>query len=72
VALQQACRWFACDSAIYVGDDATDEDAFSSTYPERLLTIRVGAATDSRARFHLDGQDEIDSLLEILVDVRTR
>jgi trehalose 6-phosphate phosphatase len=72
VALQQACRWFACDSAIYVGDDATDEDAFSSTYPERLLTIRVGAATNSRARFHLDCQDEIDSLLEILVDVRTR
>jgi len=72
VALQQACRWFACDSAIYVGDDATDEDAFSSTYPEKLLTIRVGAATNSRARFHLDCQDEIDSLLEILVDVRTR
>jgi trehalose 6-phosphate phosphatase len=72
VALQQACRWFACDSAIYVGDDATDEDAFSSTYPERLLTIRVGAATNSRARFHLESQDEIDSLLEILVDVRTR
>jgi trehalose 6-phosphate phosphatase len=72
VALQQACRWFACDSAIYVGDDATDEDAFSSTYPEKLLTIRVGAAADSHARFHLACQDEIDSLLEILVDVRTR
>lgn len=72
VALQQACRWFACDSAIYVGDDATDEDAFSSTYPERLLTIRVGAADDSRARYHLDSQAEIDSLLQILVRVRTR
>jgi trehalose 6-phosphate phosphatase len=72
VALQQACRWFACDSAIYVGDDATDEDAFSSTYPEKLLTIRVGAAANSHARFHLACQDEIDSLLEILVDVRTR
>jgi trehalose 6-phosphate phosphatase len=57
---------------VYVGDDATDEDAFSSTYPERLLTIRIGAAADSRARFHLDCQDEIDSLLRILVDVRTR
>ncbi len=72
VALQQACRWFACDSAIYVGDDATDEDAFSSTYPEKLLTIRVGAAADSHARFHLASQDEIDSLLEILVDVRAQ
>ena len=72
VALQQACRWFACDSAIYVGDDATDEDAFSSTYPEKLLTIRVGAASDSQARYHLGTQDEIDTLLQILVDVRTR
>jgi trehalose 6-phosphate phosphatase len=72
VALRQACRWFACDSAIYVGDDASDEDAFSSTYPERLLTIRVGAADDTRARYHLGSQEEIDSLLQILVDVRTR
>jgi trehalose 6-phosphate phosphatase len=72
VALQQACRWFACDSAIYVGDDATDEDAFSSTYPEKLLTIRVGAASDSQARYHLGTQDEIDTLLQVLVDIRTR
>jgi trehalose 6-phosphate phosphatase len=72
VALQQACRWFACDSAIYVGDDATDEDAFTSTYPEKLLTIRVGAADDSRARYHLGSQEEIDELLQVLVDVRTR
>jgi trehalose 6-phosphate phosphatase len=72
VALQQACRWFACDSAIYVGDDATDEDAFTSTYPEKLLTIRVGAASDSQARYHLATQDEIDTLLQILVDIRTR
>jgi trehalose 6-phosphate phosphatase len=72
VALQQACRWFVCDSAIYVGDDGTDEDAFSSTYPEKLLAIRVGADDTSRARFHLESQAEIDSLLQILVDVRSR
>jgi trehalose 6-phosphate phosphatase len=72
VALRQACRWFACDSAIYVGDDASDEDAFSSTYPERLLTVRVGAADNTRARYHLGSQEDIDSLLQILVDVRSR
>ena len=72
VALRQACRWFACDSAIYVGDDGTDEDAFASTYPERLLTIRVGAAENTHARYHLRSQDEIDSLLQILVEVRAR
>lgn len=72
VALQQACRWFACDSAIYVGDDATDEDAFASPYPEKLLTIRVGAAPDSGARYHVRSQEEIDTLLQVLVDIRTR
>jgi trehalose 6-phosphate phosphatase len=72
VALQQACRWFACDSAIYVGDDATDEDAFSSTFPEKLLTIRIGAADDSHARYHLGHQEEIDELLQVLVDLRRR
>jgi trehalose 6-phosphate phosphatase len=72
VALRQACRWFACDSAIYVGDDGTDEDAFSSTFPERLLTVRVGAAENTRARYHLGSQAEIDSLLQVLVDLRSR
>jgi trehalose-6-phosphatase len=72
VALQQACRWFVCDSAIYVGDDGTDEDAFSSTYPEKLLTIRVGATEHTRARYHLDCQQDLDSLLQILVDMRSR
>ena len=72
IALQQACRWFACDSAIYVGDDETDEDAFSSTFPEKLLTIRVGAADDSHARYHLGNQEEVDELLQVLVDIRTR
>jgi trehalose 6-phosphate phosphatase len=72
VALQQACRWFACDSAIYVGDDATDEDAFASPYPEKLLTIRVGAAPNSGARYHVRSQEEIDILLQVLVDIRTR
>ena len=70
VALQQACRWFACGSAIYVGDDATDEDAFTSRYPEKLLTIRVGHAEESRASYHLDRQEDIDALLGILVELR--
>ena len=34
VALQQARRMFACDNAIYVGDDETDEDAFASAPPD--------------------------------------
>lgn len=72
VALQQACGWFACDSAIYVGDDDTDEDAFASAKHERLLAIRVGRSEASRARFHIPAQENIDTLLRILVDLRTR
>jgi trehalose 6-phosphate phosphatase len=71
VALQQACRWFACDSAIYVGDDATDEDAFASSYPEKLLTIRVGRDAGTQASYHLEDQRDIDVLLQVLVDLRT-
>jgi len=71
VALQQACRWFACDSAIYVGDDATDEDAFGSSYPEKLLTIRVGRSDGTQATYHLEDQRDIDALLQTLVDLRT-
>ena len=43
VALQQARRLFHCDKALYIGDDDTDEDAFSSL-PGRP------AAVDSRRR----------------------
>ena len=71
VALQQACRWFACDSAIYIGDDGTDEDAFASASPEKLLAIRVGGADGSRARYQHDRQEDVDALLRILVDFRT-
>jgi trehalose 6-phosphate phosphatase len=71
VALQQACRWFACDSAIYIGDDATDEDAFASASPEKLLAIRVGGSDGSMARYQLDRQEDVDELLRILVDFRT-
>ena len=72
IALQRARRLLACDTAIYVGDDATDEDAFASAPPHELLAIRVGAARVSRARFRLRAQADIDALLETLLALRTR
>ncbi len=53
VAVQQARRMFACDTVIYVGDDDTDEDAFASAPPDRLLSIRVGARGATQARYRL-------------------
>jgi len=70
VALQQARRVFACDTALYVGDDDTDEDAFRSAGPDRLLSIRVGARRPSAAQYRLRTQAEIDELLEGLLALR--
>src|SRR5690606_29752971 len=72
VALQQARRQFACDTAIYVGDDETDETAFGSDTAGRLLAVRIGAARESHARYHLESQAEIDDLLTALIDLRSR
>jgi trehalose 6-phosphate phosphatase len=70
VAVQQARRMFACDTVIYVGDDGTDEDAFKSAPPDRLLSIRVGARGATRAQYRLRSQREIDQLLEHLLHFR--
>jgi trehalose 6-phosphate phosphatase len=70
-ALKYAMRAFACDVAMYVGDDDTDEDAFRALPPERLLGIHVGRApAGSHARFHLQGQRDIDLLLQRLLALR--
>jgi trehalose 6-phosphate phosphatase len=71
-ALQQVRRAFACDTAIYVGDDETDEDAFTSASPDRLLSIRVGMRGASVARYRLRTQREIDALLRTLLELRRR
>jgi trehalose 6-phosphate phosphatase len=70
VALQDALRLFACDTAIYFGDDATDEDAFGAADPDQVMGIRVGAARGSKARFHVPSQLAVDQLLQVLADLR--
>jgi trehalose 6-phosphate phosphatase len=71
-ALEQARRLLSCDYAIFVGDDQTDEDAFSAAPPDRLLSIRVGSARTSAARYYLKSQSEMDSFLSELVRIRSR
>jgi trehalose 6-phosphate phosphatase len=70
VALQRAARLFKCSTAIYVGDDDTDEDAFAVEGLDRILGIRIGATTSSRARYHLVSQGEIDAFLRTLAGMR--
>ncbi len=59
------------DVAMYVGDDVTDEDVFRIDQPGRLFTVRVGRSRTSAARYYLREQQEIDTLLEHLVALRT-
>jgi trehalose 6-phosphate phosphatase len=71
LALNQALALSGCASAIYVGDDETDEDAFRAPVPGRLLAIRVGRSASSAARYHLESQSAIDCLLDELARIRS-
>jgi trehalose 6-phosphate phosphatase len=69
VALAQAMATFACHQAIYVGDEDTDEAAFAHG-GNRVLSIRVERSRQSHARYHIDSQLEIDTLLRALLEAR--
>jgi len=70
VALERARRLLACDTAVYVGDDETDEDAFKAGRGESLLGIRIGLRGRSAAQYGLGTQDDVDDLLQALIDFR--
>lgn len=71
IALDCMRRWAVCDTAIYVGDDVTDEDAFSLP-PEEVLSIRVGSSTATRASYFVEAQSDVDRLLTMLVEARAQ
>lgn len=58
--------------ALYVGDDDTDEAVFGLPRALRVVTVRVGRARRSRARYRLASQRSVDLLLRELVDCRDR
>ena len=60
-----------CDTAVYVGDDATDEDVFGLDQPGRLLTVRVGASRTSQAAYSVRNQGDVDALLVELATLRS-
>jgi len=63
------CAGERAERSLFVGDDVTDEDVFS-TAASSFLGIRIGAATSSAARHFLHDQLEIDGLLDALVGLR--
>ncbi|MCC6808049.1 MAG: trehalose-phosphatase [Deltaproteobacteria bacterium] len=70
LALERLRDKLRCDTAIYVGDDETDEDVFMLGQPGRLLSIRVGAKAGSHAAYYLKDQLEIDPFLRLLAELR--
>jgi trehalose 6-phosphate phosphatase len=70
LALEGARTRLGCDTAIYLGDDETDEDVFSLDQPGRLLAIRVGRSAASAAAYYVRSQAEVDRLLRRLVALR--
>ncbi|MGH9442583.1 MAG: trehalose-phosphatase [Thermoanaerobaculia bacterium] len=70
MALERERERLHCDTAIYVGDDETDEDVFALDQPGRLLTIRVGPNRTSAAMYSIPDQSSIDELLRVLLDLR--
>ena len=70
IALQQVRSLVGCDTAVYIGDDTTDEDVFALDEPGQLVTIRVGPSRESEAAYYLEEQREIDRLLELFLEAR--
>jgi trehalose 6-phosphate phosphatase len=70
LALERERAQFGCNTAIYVGDDETDEDVFRLSRPGQLLSIRIGRKQTSAAPYYIRDQSEIDRLLEALIAIR--
>jgi trehalose 6-phosphate phosphatase len=64
-ALERLMAITGAQSAVYVGDDVTDEDVFRLTR-QNLLSIRIEQATDSAAPFFLERPGDILALLQDL------
>jgi trehalose-phosphatase len=51
---------------VFLGGDPTDEDAFAAL--PNGVTVRVGAGSETAAKYHLEGPDGVRKFLEWLGD----
>ena len=68
-ALQSELHRLGCRSALYLGDDQTDEDVFALRRRLPLLAVRVGRRPNSLAPYYLASQADVDALLAALLDL---
>ena len=66
-ALARLCELSRAPSAIYVGDDVTDEDVFRLRRPD-WLTVRIERSGESEAEFHLHHRLDMVQLLDDLIE----
>lgn len=67
-AIQRLRQQIGCATVLYVGDDRSDEDVFEL---DGVAGVHIGAA-ESRARFCLRDQAQVDDLLEQLISLRPK
>ena len=66
-ALLSLMKAAGAPTALYVGDDETDEDVFALD-SSSILTVRVEQSTRSHARCYLESQEDIIALLDFVID----
>jgi len=66
MALEQLLQESGAPSAIYIGDDVTDEDVFRLQRTD-LLSVRIGRSVDTKAEFFVHHRLDIVQLLDELI-----
>lgn len=62
-AVRRLQQRYGSDSVFFAGDDANDEPVFVAA-PDHWLTVRIGREAGSRARWYLDGVQEMVPLVD--------
>jgi trehalose 6-phosphate phosphatase len=62
---------FHFNKIFYIGDDLTDEDVFQIK-DERIISIKIGDPKNTKAKYNILLQKEIDIYLEKLIEIMSK